>query len=289
MYLAFSAWAMPKRPVEEQVEIVRGCGYAGIELVSRPGTAIDAEQLDDAARQRLRHVLEASGLAVPSIAAHGNLLAADPARRAAELAQVRAGIDLAAGLADLGGHRGPPCVVCMGHGKPDEYESLRERIADNFRELAAYAAPRGVTVALEPHVGQAIDQPEKVQWLIDRVGSPHFRLNFDNSHFEVMGRDLDEYVAPLAPLSVHTHLKDQRGVSPDYQFLVPGEGDFDYPRYLRAMQAAGYTGAITVEISVAVQRRPDYDPLEVARRSFATLTQAADAAGVTLRTSLAAA
>ncbi|HET6319883.1 MAG TPA: hypothetical protein VFG86_25775, partial [Chloroflexota bacterium] len=104
----------------------------------------------------------------------------------------------------------------------------------------------------------------------------------DNSHFEVMGRDLSDYVPLLAPLSVHTHVKDQRGVAPNYEFLVPGEGDFDYARYLTAMQAAGYAGFVTVEISKQVQNRPDYDPAEVAGRSFETLTAAAQTAGVVL-------
>jgi sugar phosphate isomerase/epimerase len=63
---------------------------------------------------------------------------------------------------------------------------------------------------------------------------------------------------------------------------VPGEGDCDYARYLPAMDAAGYSGCITVEISVMVQRRPDYDSAEVARRSFATLAAAEQASGVSL-------
>src|SRR6266516_2827926 len=127
-----------------------------------------------------------------------------------------------------------------------------------------------------------MDTPEKVVDLMQSVDSPHFRLNLDNSHFEVMGRDMDDYVPMLVPYAVHTDLKDQRGRSPAHEFLVPGEGDFDYGRYVRALAAAGYDGYLTVEISVMVQRRPDYDPAEVANRSFRTLTHAADVAGVTL-------
>jgi inosose dehydratase len=192
---------------------------------------------------------------------------------------VQAAIDLAAGLA---GPDGPPCVVCMAYGRPDQYELVREAVASNFGELARYATRRGVVVALEPHVGQAFDLPEKVLWLIERVGSPHLRLNFDNSHFEVMGRDLTDYVPLLAPFAVHTHVKDQRGRAPSHEFLVPGEGDFDYARYLTAMDRAGYQGSITVEISKQVQNRPDYDPAATAARSFQTLTAAAQQAGVVL-------
>ena len=63
---------------------------------------------------------------------------------------------------------------------------------------------------------------------------------------------------------------------------MPGEGDFDYARYLQVMHGLGFAGYVTVEISIMVQRRPDYDPAEVAARSFRTLTRAADVAGVAL-------
>ena len=131
-------------------------------------------------------------------------------------------------------------------------------------------------------LGLAPVPPLLLCWLMQAVASPHFRLNLDNSHFEVMGRDMDEYLPQLAPFAVHTDLKDQRGRSPDHEFLVPGEGTFDYPRYLRALDGAGYDGYLTVEISIMVQRRPDYDPAEVATRSFQTLIQAAHAANVLL-------
>jgi sugar phosphate isomerase/epimerase len=270
---------MARLPVEEQIEIVRDCGYATIELVSGQRGTLDARRADAGERQRIRRLLDESGLRLVSIASHGNLLEPDAAKREDERAQVLAGIDLAV---DLAGTEGPPCVVTMAYGKPDEYEAVRETVAENFRGLARYGAERGITVALEPHCGQAFDLPEKVRWLIEVVDSPSFRLNLDNSHFEVMGRDLGDYLPLLVPLAFHTHLKDQRGRFPESEFLVPGEGDFDYPRYLKVMEAEGYRGSVTVEISYQVQRRPGYDPAEVAARSFGVLDAAARQAGVEL-------
>jgi sugar phosphate isomerase/epimerase len=272
MRLAFSAWAMPKLPLAEQLRIVAEAGYGGIELVHQPHGNLDAAQLDASARAQIRRQLEQAGLTATAMAAHGNPLVPNAAE---EMARVGASIDLAADL-------GVPCVISMGFGRPDEYEGQRERLADAFRRLADRAATRGVVVALEPHVGQALDMPEKCVWLIERVGSPHFRLNFDNSHFEVMGLDLDEYLPRLVPYAVHTHLKDQRGLSPNHEFLVPGEGEFDYPRYLSAMERAGYRGWVTIEISVMVQRRPGYDPAQIARASRQTLSRAAERARVAL-------
>jgi len=277
MRLGFSGWAMRELPVDRQIEIVKESGYASMALVSGPGFGLDALTADAAERKRIRHLLDDAGLELSAVCGHATQLEPDPEKRAANADRIRATVDLAADLAEPSG---PPCVVSMGYGTPETYEQDRELIAERFGELAQHAVSRGVVIALEPHVGQAFDQPEKIVWLMERIDSPGYRLNLDNSHFECMGRDLDEYIPLLIPYSVHTELKDQRGRYPNHEFLVPGEGDFDYARYLTAMDRAGYAGCVTVEISVMVQRRPGYDPAEVARRSFATLTAAERAAGV---------
>jgi len=62
--------------------------------------------------------------------------------------------------------------------------------------------------------------------------------------------------------------------------LNPVEIEMDYVRYLTVMQRAGYTGHIVVEISLMVQRRPDYDPLEAASQSYRVLARAFDEAGI---------
>jgi len=263
---------MRELPVAQQIEIVRRAGYLGICLVADPRFAPwDVVEV--------RRLLAEAGLALTAVAGHANPLATDPDELTQNLARIRAGLDLAA---ELAGPNGPPPLVSMGYGSPETYESDKTLLAERFGQLARHAASTGGILALEPHVGQAMDQPEKVVWLMNAVGSPHFRLNFDNSHFEVMGRDMDEYVPMLTPFAVHTDLKDQRGRSPDHEFLVPGEGDFDYARYLRKLRAAGYAGDVTVEISVMVQRRADYDPAEVAARSYRTLVEAARVSGVPL-------
>ena len=79
--------------------------------------------------------------------------------------------------------------------------------------------------------------------------------------------------APSHPLSVHTHVKDER-------CRIPGEGEFDYVQYLREMRKAGYNGFITAEISMQVQRPPAYDPLAAAAMTYRTLDAAFREAGI---------
>ncbi len=127
---------------------------------------------------------------------------------------------------------------------------------------------------MEPHVGAALCRPDQVLWLLNLVNSPSLTVHFDISHFNVQGMDMEETVAILAPHSLHTHVKDERGIAPDHEFLIPGEGTMDYGLYLRAMESAGYDGHIVVEISIMVQKRPNYDPLAAATRSYEVLSQA---------------
>ncbi len=156
------------------------------------------------------------------------------------------------------------------------------RTTPEAAQFARYAEQAGVLFSFEAHVLQIVERPEQQLWLMEQVNSPALKVNFDISHFDVLGIPTEESVQALVPdgKAVHTHLKDQRGRSPDHEFLIPGEGDFDYVRYLTAMQAAGYAGYIVPEISLMVQRRPDYDPLAACTQSYVALDRAFQAAGI---------
>jgi inosose dehydratase len=116
--------------------------------------------------------------------------------------------------------------------------------------------------------------------ILKLVNAPALKVNFDISHFDIMGMTTEESVSILAPYSVHTHVKDQRGRYPDYEFLTPGEGDFDYVEYLQTMQAHGYDGFINAEVSKMRQRKADYDPLAACDLSYRTLAKAFEDAGI---------
>ena len=129
-------------------------------------------------------------------------------------------------------------------------------------------------------LARLLTHPDKMLELLNLVDSPHLKVNFDISHFDIIGLTIEETVAALAPYSVHTHVKDQRGRVPDYKFLIPGEGDFDYVTYLKAMEAHGYDRFIIAEISGQVQRRENYDPMAAATLSYETLSRAFVEAGI---------
>src|SRR4051794_26041693 len=99
MRLGYSTWGMPTVPIDVSVDHLAGLGFDGIELTVIPGYTTELNRLDTAERQRIRSLLASRRLALPALAAHVDLLAADPEAAAANMARLRSAIDLAVDLA----------------------------------------------------------------------------------------------------------------------------------------------------------------------------------------------
>jgi sugar phosphate isomerase/epimerase len=278
MKIGYSTWGMPTVPVDTAISHIADLGFDGIELTIIPRFTTELSTLDAAERKRIASLLKQHNLALPAIAAHSSLLETDPDAHAKNMWRLKGGVDLAVELAQ--GDELPAVNTTPG-GKPEEWEIKKDFLAERVGELVDYGASRGVTIAMEPHIGAIIDTPEKVLELLEIVNSPYLKVNFDISHFDIIGIPTEETVSALAPVSAHTHVKDQRGIAPDFEFLIPGEGTFDYVGYLKAMQAHGYDGFITAEVSFMVQARANYDPLAAATLSYETLSKAFVDAGIT--------
>ncbi|MEW6752471.1 MAG: sugar phosphate isomerase/epimerase [Candidatus Latescibacterota bacterium] len=277
MKIGYSTWGMPTVPIEEALEQLARLGYDGVEPTVIPGWATELDTLSAAERRRIRRLFDERGLEMPAVAGHRSLTDSDPARHAEDLRRLHGAVDL---CAEWAGPAGPPCLDTTLGGAPDDWEGIRELAVERLGALTDYAARRGVTVAIEPHVSSSLNSVERTLWLLAQIDSPYLKLNFDISHFDVQGIPTATSVAALAPHTAHTHVKDQRGRVPDFEFLIPGEGPFDFVEYLREMDRAGYAGHITAEVSIMVQRRPDYDPLAAAELTYRTLEGAFRQAGL---------
>jgi sugar phosphate isomerase/epimerase len=277
MKLGYCTWGMPTVPVDTFIPFLAQLGYDGIELTVIPGYTTELSLLDAAERRRIARMLKDHHLELPAIAGHTHMLERDPDMAERQWARLTAAVDLAIDWAMDGT---PPAIDTTVGGTPEQWDELKSLMIERVGALVRYGEQRGVVIAIEPHVGSMLDTPERVLELLDAIPSPNLKLNFDISHFNVMGIPIAESVAALAPHTVHTHVKDERGVVPNYEFLIPGEGEFDYVAYLHAMRAHGYTGFITAEISIMVQRRPGYDPLAAAEQTYRTLARAFEQAEI---------
>ena len=271
MKIGYSTWGMPTLPIDTALEHLAALGFDGVELTVIPGFSTELDTLDSAERERIRQLLDRHGLDLPAVAAHQPMLSTEDDVHAENWRRLTASAGL---CVDLAGTDGVPVLNTTLGSNPNEWNSQQNLILERVGALVDYCTSREVVLAIEPHVGDGLNSPERSLWLLEEINSAYLKLNFDISHFEVQGMSTAQVVQLLAPHSAHTHVKDQRGLVPDFEFLIPGEGPFDFVEYLKLMQKAGYDGYITAEVSMQVQGRPDYDPLGVAELTYATLDSA---------------
>jgi len=126
-----------------------------------------------------------------------------------------------------------------------------ENSVKGLRELAAYAAPRNVTIVLEHlntrdnshpmkgHPGYQGDDIDYCAEIIRRVDSPHAKLLFDVYHVAIMNGDVIRRLRRYAGLIGHIHIAG-----------VPGRAELDntqeihYPAIMLALLDAGYQGYV---------------------------------------------
>ncbi|MEN6372006.1 MAG: sugar phosphate isomerase/epimerase family protein [Armatimonadota bacterium] len=111
-----------------------------------------------------------------------------------------------------------------------------------------------VDMGIENHSFQG-NQPEFLDMLMEKVGSPRLGLTLDTGNFYWAGFPLDkvyEILEHLAPKAKHTHVKNinypaefrnvQRELGWEYQkYMSPiKEGDIDHARVLSILKKAGY-------------------------------------------------
>ncbi|HEV2121238.1 MAG TPA: sugar phosphate isomerase/epimerase family protein [Chloroflexota bacterium] len=302
-------------PYQTFIPALAEIGFTSIAISVVPSYGIGRQRVPNAGdlarltpedRRRIKQEFEQRGLELSAIIGNQSIIDDDPERSKASLQRLRDTIDFCVEVAPNG--QFVPTMNTGSGGRPAEFESHKNQLVERLGELSEYAAKRGVIIAIEPHVGAAIDTPERSAWLVEAVNHPSCRLDFDVSHFEVVGIPLEESVPLLAPLAASVEIKDQNfrytdtgepappgwrvegnglghAIAPngrpvEYQFLLAGEGDFDLPRYLQLMQQAGWSGAIGFEASVQCQQRPNYDALAAAADIYRWMADGWEKAGI---------
>ena len=234
------------------VDYAAAQGVAGVELLDIFWR--DAERELPQVKQRLADV----GLDIAVYSISNDFIQPDASARAAELADLKRGVDIALELGvDL-------LRVFSGSARAGVTQEQGEAwILEGLAAGAAYAESRGVTLALENH-GRFAGRSDQVRAIIEGVGSPALRVNFDTGNFVPVGQDPVEAARELADWVVLVHLKDIRRAQadeaghifagPDGQLLtgsIIGEGLVDLAGVRAVVDAAGYIGWWSLEFEGA--------------------------------------
>lgn len=144
-------------------------------------------------------------------------------------------------------------------GVPKIFVSAKASSADLFEpalarlgELACYAAKQGVTICMETHPPFA-ENGDKARLVIERIGSPGLRFNFDTANIYYYNENCDSVaeVRKVADLVGSVHLKDTDGGYKSPNFPPVGQGIVDFPAIFAVLSAAGFQGPYTLEIEGA--------------------------------------
>ena len=227
-------------------EAVEGCARAGV-----PAIGLWRDRVQEVGAEAAAKAVADAGLRVSSLCRGGFLTGTGDERRAA-LADNRRALDEAATV-------GAPCLVLVVGGLPAGSRDLagaRERVATAVHELAEHAAQTGVRLALEPlhpmycadravlsTLGQALDLAEQLPQEQVGVVVDTFHVWWDP--------DVDAQVARAGARIASFQVCDFLTPLPADVLMgrgVMGDGHVDFPPLRRAVEAAGYTGDVEVEI-----------------------------------------
>lgn len=231
---------------EERLTKAAALGCDGVELM-----CTDPAQLD---REAVYHLVGAHGLAVPALGTGAlflnerlTLLHADPEVRAAAAERAMRLIDFAAPLGamlTIGSFRG--LVSSMG-GPASGLPAL----AETLNALAAYAAPKGVRIAIEPlnrYEADALNTAAETLEFVESLGRDNVGLLLDTFHVNIEEAVVAEAVRTAAPRLWHVHLGDSNR-------WPPGQGHFDFAGFVAALRQSGYSGYLSAELLA----KPDPD------------------------------
>jgi len=275
MKLGYGTYAMQGLNIFEALPRLREIGYEAIEISTGDDWHTAPHKLDSASREKLVKTLRDLGFESPVTMALLPICTQGEERPA-----ILEKFDAACVLAkDLNYSDGPGILVSTLGGIKGNWDDVKNTMADLLVELGDRAAKHNVILATEPHAGQLVDTPQKVDWIMKKTNHSHVKVNFDMSHFHVDGIDLQSSVDLCAPYTVSTHIKDGRRVDGKVQYQLPGEGTLDLVEYFKLCAAAGITVPITVEVTGQIWKMPDYDPWPVAKQCFKALDEAQQKAG----------
>ncbi len=214
------------------------------------------DEIDPTLADRVREAAADRNIAVVAVSGTFNMIHPDPKVRWDGLRRlgVLAGACERLGISTV--------TLCTGTRDP---EDMWRRHPDNatpeawldllstMQEALETAEGHGVTLALEPEIGNVVDSAEKGRRLLDEMRSPRLKVVMDAANlFDAedparrLSRSeqiLDEAFELLGDYIVIVHAKDVRASG---EVVAAGKGDLDYGLYLKHLSEAGYGGPLVM-------------------------------------------
>lgn len=244
--LAAQESTLPGDTLEERFAAAQSYGFDGIELGAQ-GEGRFAARADELRRAR------ANGVVMPSAVAHTPLFVGDfdPDRRRSAIDDVKSILSTlpeagAAGLVMPNGFavfstKLPPFQP------PRSAESSRAALVEALTELGEHGAQVGAKIFLEPlnrYEDYLINTLADAVSVVKEVDSPNVVVIADTFHMSIEEGDIGAAVREAGAHIEHVQLGDSGR-------LEPGNGHYDWPDTLDALEAIGYQGWLAMECGLS--------------------------------------
>lgn len=246
---------------------LRQMANAGVEAVELTDYHPNFNYLRATWLREIRDVVEGSGMVVGSVHTHFrwcdpalDLVQADPVRRRRAVEVYLRGVDALSML-------GHPVLLTHDIRLPDQgdpqYATVRAGCVEALREIAAYAEPAGIRVAIENMTRGWSTDPGRLLDLADEAGHPGIGLCIDVAHAYV-AHDPVGAIRVGGSRALILHVNDA-GPGPEAHVL-PGRGAIDWAGVMGALRAAGCACPFTYELEAAAD-------LPLVRENYARLLE----------------
>jgi len=240
--LACQEQLLPGDTLQAKWDFAQAAGYDGIELRGK-GDLHFRDRLPE-----LRRAL-ADGVVMPTVCV--DMLhffgAFDAGQRRDAIEQMKSQLSVIAEIGGLGAQT--PASYGMFSRRLPPFEPPRSEAEDRevllagLAELGEHARAEGVSLFLEPlnrYEDHMVNRLEQAVDLIREAGSDAVRIGIDSYHMNIEEADPAAAILAAAPWIGHAQVSDSNR-------FQPGAGHLDWPAWLGALDAVGYSGWLAAE------------------------------------------
>jgi hydroxypyruvate isomerase len=223
------------RPLLERFGAAAAAGFKAVELQFPYAEAASAVRAEIE-----RHGLTMLGLNTAPGRQGESGLAAVPGREQDFAALVKQSLEYAVAI-------GGSAIHCMAGLVPPEQRPAADKVfVSNLTRAAEQAAAKGITILIEPinprdRPDYFLTRAEQAADVIDRVGRPNVKLQFDFYHQQIVAGDILRRFEQHLPWIGHVQIAAVPSRA------EPDEGEVNYPAILAAVDRLGYAGWVSAE------------------------------------------
>jgi sugar phosphate isomerase/epimerase len=244
---------------------VRELGFSGV--FSRFGEN-DPHSTTREQCQRVRAILADAGLRMYQATGYWQcLIHPDESARRAAVATLQAALRVAGWLGARGIDTGPGSMSPRGpwFPHPDNWTATaRLQLIASLKECAPVAEECGVFLSMEGHQLVTLDSAETMRAVLDEVGSPMVKCDWDPVNWITLqtvyatGAAMERMVELLGPHIVSAHAKDvviEDRLVVHIENVAAGKGILDFPTFLRLLEDLSPDYPLIVE-AAAIEELP---------------------------------